>query len=110
MRSFIIILICIASTGVVLYLAGLWVLRNRLLYEKPQSGVWSFMPIGMTMISFSAFSLAEAVHIIPRSAGYINEWYVALFGITLLGLMCIFWVLQVIWINQGNKRRNSQRN
>src|SRR6266566_6738046 len=37
MRSFIIILICIALTGAVLYLAGLWDLRNRLVHEQSQS-------------------------------------------------------------------------
>ncbi len=107
MRSFIIILICIALTGVVLYLAGLWDLRNRLVHEQPQSRARYFLLLGMPLISLSLSSLVGSTHIFPKSMGYLDEYIVA-FGITFLGLMCIFWVLQVIWLNQGNKRRNDR--
>ena len=107
MRSFIIILICIALTGVVLYLAGLWDLRNRLVHEQPQSGARYFLLLGMTLTSLSLASLVGSTHIFPKSTGYLDEYIVA-FGITFLGLMCIFWVLQVIWLNQGNRRRHDR--
>ncbi len=107
MRSFIIILICIALTGVVLYLAGLWNLRNRLVHEQPQSGARFFLLLGTMLTSIGLSSLVGSTHIFPKGMGYLDEYIVALFGI-ILGLMCIFWVLQVIWLNQGNKRRNSR--
>lgn len=107
MRSFIIILICIALTGVVLYLAGLWDHRNRLMQEQPKSGASFFLPLGTMLTSISLSSLVVGIHIFPKSMGYLDEYIVA-FGITLLGLICIFWVLQVIWLNQGSKRRNDR--
>jgi hypothetical protein len=107
MRSFIIILICIALTGVVLYLAGLWDHRNRLMHEQPKSGASYLLLLGTMLTSISLSSLVVGTHIFPKSMGYLDEYIVALFGIT-LGLMCIFWVLQAIWLNQGNKRRNSR--
>jgi hypothetical protein len=106
MRSFIIILICIALTSVVLYLAGLWDLRNRLVHEQPQSGASFFLLLGTMLTSISLSSLVGSTHIFPRCMGYLDG-YIVVFGITFLGLMCIFWVLQVIWLNPGNKRRNN---
>jgi hypothetical protein len=107
MRSFIIILICIALTGAVLYLAGLWDLQNRLVHEQPKSGASFFLPLGTMLSSISLSFLLVSTHIFPKSMGYLDEYIVALFGIT-LGLICIFWVLQVIWLNQGNKMRNDR--